>query len=390
MTHSKRRSLLIYLDNLALILYIFYWGIFQNISTIFFGISLDRNILTSYLLLFMGPYVTGRLLYTHLSFRKILNSMAIICIALYLTFVDVFIGGGNPLDLNSYPLNYYGPMIYNYLLIPIVAVVLSENLDMEIFRNFFVKISLIEFLILYFVFTNPYKGVMRFANTNFTSFFVATIFIAILNDKKISKLYKLVNAIVTTTIIAFSAGRSSFLAFLLVTTFHYYISSRNKRKFIAYIFSFFIVYAVSYNIYWSFLVQYKYKYGAALRPLGFLFFDKFYISDLSSLGRIELAKEYINKIFQSPLYFFTGRGFISYSFYSHDIILDIIGFGGIIALVMFSVLILKALKVQNGFLRESLLFFLINLLFTGSIVLSAETVGLITLSLLYNQSKAKS
>ena len=245
------------------------------------------------------PYTTPIL--SLILFRKKLLNMKKISLMLIYWFIFFYLllldfMHGNVIFFQK-PAYYIG-MLYDFGFIQTLLILNVDIFDPKIYSKILYYISLI-FIIFSIInlFQNGFIINRRFLDTNFTSFLVAQFIIVAISKKK-KRLIDIFISTLAIIVILAAAGRASFLAILVVIVLN---SVSSIKKFLLFVITLPILYWIGYEIYYIYLVPSSIS-GAFLRPLGVIFFDKKYIYDLSSMGRINLFHEYFHKIASNAPY----------------------------------------------------------------------------------------
>ena len=366
------------LNNLVLVFLVFGWYILINILNIC-GIEFN---------LYKYVYITSPLFFVMLVKTKSSNEIRGGIIYVYMMiFLYLLVKAAIHNNLTDpYPVPYYITMLYSFFFIQPLLIINIDRFNINYYKKYLYYIIFILNILAMLELgkTNFYIS-NRFLNIQATSFLVAQFIIIVLHKQK-KHFLDFIGVLLSIFVMLATGARASFLSVVLVCAFELFKNyKKTKYVIVCLICTYFFLYYYYYNhlIYLS-------NFSIFIRPLGLIFFDKNIVFDRSNIGRLIFFNEYSEKIINGGIRsFLFGLSPKSFSFYSHNIFFDIIGFGGIMLLLIFAYLFYLVFKERRNskLIFSQILFFFICSLFTGSIFINITFFSLITILFNYKEEQ---
>lgn len=264
---------------------------------------------------------------------------------------------------------YYYNMIHTSMIVLPIILLNIEKFDINYYSNILrIIIMIFSWLAFIEIASNGFIINSRFLNGNITGFLVCQYIIISLYANK-NDILSRISRIISIIVVLACGTRTSMIA-LLVSIIPYMFRSRNILKTIRSCIIIVMTYMVGFKMYYK-LIKVP-KLWFYLRPLGTVFLDQNNILDKASMGRVSYFEEYFEIIFLNTKNFIFGVGPNSFSNYSHNLFIDLLGFGGLITLIIYIFIGIYIIKVSKpNILLYQFVFFTISFLGTSSMFINS-------------------
>lgn len=350
-----------YIINFMIVLVVWGWLILSNLMELL-GTKIN---LYMYIIMIAPIYIFLFIMgnYEQIYNRAIIFILITIQTLIYFIFLGVI---NNNITVHT---KYYFNMIHTSFIILPALLVNVKKFSIKYYSDILYKVSgLFSWLAFINICKSGFVVDSRFLNANITGFLVAQYIILSVYYRKKSIWNKI--TISTSIIVLLACGTRSAMMGLVITILLKDFKYCNTLEKIKKIGKIVLVYLCGFYLYYKLILISELRFY--LRPLGVIFLDKSNIFNQASMGRIDYFEEYISIIFDKVSNFIFGVGPNSFTNYSHNMFIDLIGFGGIVTLIIYLMIYIYIyIKCEKNILFYQFIFFSIAFLFTSSIFVNS-------------------